>query len=850
MTERTLDVTVVKRDTGTETPTTPYDYGLPVAADSPWPLFRRDRRNTGRSPIHAKYHGDNPWSFPTPKGIFSTPVIGGDGTVYVGSADHYFYALNRDGSLKWRFETGELVDSAAALHDDGTVTFISGDGLMYHLRADDAADPSDRLVWTFDAASEPGKGYINWWEGNVAVGPDGALYAGNTNWNYYAISPDGAVRWKYPTASNCWSMACFDDDGTILWGGLDTVIRAVTPDGKERWRRRTWGMVAASAALGSDGTLYIGSFDTYLYALDARSGKTKWSYKTGDHIYGSAALGAGVNGETNAIYVGSTDGILCALSPRGDLLWKYDTGDPIRSSPAVGPAPEGVHGDVVYFGCGNGKLYALNARDGTRRWSFDTTPDEPVLRDRNDLNASPALGATGVYIAGEHGRVWYVPYDYPLHVSDPRCSTDAGEDLANDVVELYSVSPGGTTLQEAAEEIPAAPVLTYRLIVREAGQTVDARIKSRGLRVGVEPPFPFTAEPSADGHYLHIVPDDFLEPGVDYAMTVEGRYYTDAWKFGNLAVGGHRAGRFARTFSLRVAATQTPRFPLAVHEDHVDALEWTRLAVPIPVMMPSLNQIGFDYADCILAPILLEEPDSSGEGKGVFWLVTARRNDDGTLVASPDPDLMTPLNGVYRGDHFILRVRDATISALGVALPLNRLEFRGQLGADGVAKQGASAYADSRALSIPDYGPLLVLSGLANNLYKKLVLAGTFMTRPYDGPATRRPPEHKVSVTSVTYEPPTRRTPGRVLAQFEVAEGASYPLAAHRPAICLVNAGATEAVAMDYLSNLTATADAAGNLAAVALTIPPGTAMPANAHAIIVLDAFPLHKGKLQSGAV
>jgi outer membrane protein assembly factor BamB len=27
----------------------------------------------------------------------------------------------------------------------------------------------------------------------------------------------------------------------------------------------------------------------------------------------------------------------------------------------------------VYFGSGDGRLYALHARDGTRRWSFDTT---------------------------------------------------------------------------------------------------------------------------------------------------------------------------------------------------------------------------------------------------------------------------------------------------------------------------------------------------------------------------------------------------------------------------------------------------------------------------------------------
>ena len=37
--------------------------------------------------------------------------IRGDGTVYVGSADHYFYALRPDGRLLWRFRNRGIIDS-------------------------------------------------------------------------------------------------------------------------------------------------------------------------------------------------------------------------------------------------------------------------------------------------------------------------------------------------------------------------------------------------------------------------------------------------------------------------------------------------------------------------------------------------------------------------------------------------------------------------------------------------------------------------------------------------------------------------------------------------------------------
>ena len=64
--------------------------------------------------------------------------------------------------------------------------------------------------------------------------------------------------------------------------------------------------------------------------------------------------------------------------------------------------------DNTYFGGGDGRLYSVNP-DGTLRWSYQLITD-----DRNDLNGSPALGFDGIYIAGESGEMFQVPYDYPL----------------------------------------------------------------------------------------------------------------------------------------------------------------------------------------------------------------------------------------------------------------------------------------------------------------------------------------------------------------------------------------------------------------------------------------------------
>jgi hypothetical protein len=106
---------------------------------------------------------------------------------------------------------------------------------MYHFRTDDVP-LKDRLLWKYEAELRPGVSFNCWFEGNVAIGPYGTLYAGNTNFNYYAVNPDGTLKWIYPTVSKNWSQAAFGPDGAIYWGSVDTNIRGVLPDGVELWR--------------------------------------------------------------------------------------------------------------------------------------------------------------------------------------------------------------------------------------------------------------------------------------------------------------------------------------------------------------------------------------------------------------------------------------------------------------------------------------------------------------------------------------------------------------------------------------------------------------------------------------
>jgi len=66
--------------------------------------------------------------------VRSCPAIGTDGTIYVGSHDHYLYAIKPDGTLKWKYETGSGVDSSPVIGEDGTIYVGSDDRCLYAIR--------------------------------------------------------------------------------------------------------------------------------------------------------------------------------------------------------------------------------------------------------------------------------------------------------------------------------------------------------------------------------------------------------------------------------------------------------------------------------------------------------------------------------------------------------------------------------------------------------------------------------------------------------------------------------------------------------------------------------------------
>lgn len=113
------------------------------------------------------------------------------------------------------------------------------------------------------------------------------------------------------------------------------------------------------ASQGSiDGNLYVYTNTAgVVHALNAKNGKTLWTYTTGNKIFSAPFI------TPKLVIVSSCDGFIYALDRKqGTVRWKYNTNYPIVACPVV---TEGT----VYIGSSNGKFYSLKLTDGTLNWT-------------------------------------------------------------------------------------------------------------------------------------------------------------------------------------------------------------------------------------------------------------------------------------------------------------------------------------------------------------------------------------------------------------------------------------------------------------------------------------------------
>lgn len=171
-----------------------------------------------------------------------------------------------------------------------------------------------------------------------------------------------------------------------------------------------------------DGVMYVTSAWSIVYALDAATGEELWVYDPDvpRERGASACCDVGNRGVAvwrGRVYVGTIDGRLVAIDARdGTMDWETVTVDQSRPYTITG-APRVANG-LVYIGNGGaeygvrGYVSAYDARTGALRWRFYTTPNPSGPDDAASDSVRDAALATwnpeaGAWLeSGGGGTAW------------------------------------------------------------------------------------------------------------------------------------------------------------------------------------------------------------------------------------------------------------------------------------------------------------------------------------------------------------------------------------------------------------------------------------------------------------
>lgn len=815
---------------------TRFTYDLPLDPQSPWPKFRANSLQNGRSEVVPEVKNIRPWTYQTGKGIFSSPVVDGNGTVYIGSADKYFYAIDNRGNLKWRHLTGEIIDSSALLDDQKRVFVGSGDGHVYAFERE-----TGRMLWKFRAhtTEEVQKEFgiktynVNWFEGNIGMLADGSLLAPNDNYLVYSINRETGERiTQYPANEMIWSLPSVNTvTGKIFFGTCFAALRNVfCYDGKtaeKEWCTGGLGTNAATTMLTAsdpDGAVLVGGFDGMLRAYAQDDGYEIWSFGARDHIYASPSQLA-----DGTIIQPAADGTVYAINPdNGKLIWAFDTLEPIRSSAAID-----AHNNI-YVGSGEGRLFCINP-DGTLRWAYRCIED-----DRNDLNASPALGREGVYIAGESGGVFFIPYDYPLSAAgknDPRCTQGPAEDLPQEGNLLVFTTPFGALLTDAPDTIDGNEPLMFTLFVRHDGDTRLAAIDKDALDVTFSGGRKALVNVSADRRFVTIIPQEKWADaaGGTLAVTLKGKIITDMSRVGLKFFGGSDGGTFEQTFNFKIAPRQGGAMPYSAPVRPgapTSAFEFSRLAAPNPSMLPSWNQIGFDSLHYIGGMVT-----GAGNG-GIVWVVGGKLDGaEGRTVVDPDLEVRFVLNMDYDNGLLTMFNYDGFLldfnGTWDMPYALYRLATKVDP-ASGRVLRRAALNSIARCDEIEFYGPFLKLTGMSEFDTGLMHIFGGNNTSLFENGKFNAPADKGVA--------------GFELSEKEAVvniSGGSLKKGEHVFGLLLVDEAAGKPIAANYARGTTVVTAEDGTVTAVKLALDKGL-VKSPVRAYYMVDVYPVANALLK----
>ena len=410
-------------------------------ATAPWPKFRADTANTGRStaalsgsmvigrvllpqaPSTATATG---LAAPTPTAtpetsatpatptitpileigpVETTPILGPD-SIFVASSDGNVYVIDYQGEsvpLEEPIEVESAITASPLLGANG-VLFVASNALLTQYDPD-GTQRNGSAVLGFIAGSP------NIWDG------DGTAFVTSVGGTLQGVCPNGVARYVLGFPPSQSTLAIVQDPtvttestAIIVGGGQNGQVRAFSLLGRQKWSFFASADIAA-AVLVDETTeqFYVADTDGRIFTGTLSNGLPVpgFQFAAAAGITASLALGRDT-AEVPTLYAADLGGTLYAIDrATGAVRWTFEADGPIASSPAVAT---GGPTDVIVFGATltderglpvNGRVYAVSDEGGegpggrAQLWTFDT--GSPIGA------SSPSIGSDGTIYIGVQG---------------------------------------------------------------------------------------------------------------------------------------------------------------------------------------------------------------------------------------------------------------------------------------------------------------------------------------------------------------------------------------------------------------------------------------------------------------
>ncbi len=429
-----------------------------VCTANDWPTFRGNLERTGFSSERVGFPSGAPvWQFRARSAFVSSPAIDKD-VLFIGCRDSSLYALSAStGALLWQRKMQGWFDSSPAVHGDSVVvgcldnyvyvfSRTSGEWLDEFSAGFQLSSPAvladgtilSLIGYPYNAFGKfEGHTATSPWSlsfpqpmySSIAVSGNKAVFGGNDGTLYCVNLSDNGIAWSLAMAGTTYLSTPAISQGLVFFapGDYDRSVYAVwLSDGALYWQSAGKGGLSKKNVANSyripdpimgklqhmtpaQRTQWLGYYRAKgaSFTNDAALAKTgvgaSGNWVAADNRVHTSSVAVDSNnvyvvqrelGYTNIVdMVPQSRFTLLALDKStGNEVWRFED---YRTAALSGyNASPAVVGNKLYVGWGEGKLYAVSTRDGSKQW-------EDSLG--SDIFSSPAVSGNRLYVGTTAG---------------------------------------------------------------------------------------------------------------------------------------------------------------------------------------------------------------------------------------------------------------------------------------------------------------------------------------------------------------------------------------------------------------------------------------------------------------